>query len=96
MKEQHWIFTVHYAPEGAQDSPRCAVAGPARASTAEAALHLANMPESVRVQVRADKIVRKFVDGMLDPAARGYYTQCPPGSDVFWVVCIGSIQVVLP
>lgn len=90
-----WIFTVRYRSEGARDLRRFAVIGPARASTVEAALHLAKMPEIVRTEIRADAIVRKFVDGLLDPDGPGYYAPCPLASASDWLVCIGSVQEVL-
>jgi hypothetical protein len=95
VKVQDWIFSVRYAPAGVRDLCRCAVVGPARTSTVEAALHLANVPESVRVEIRADETIRKFVDGLLDPEQSGYYAPCPLASSSFWVVCIGSVQEVI-
>ena len=95
LRVQDWIFTVCYCPEGGNSSRRFPVVGPARSSTVEAALHLAGVPEPVRAQVRADKTVRMFIEGRLDPQMHGYYAQCPIGSSPSWVVCIGSVQAVL-
>jgi hypothetical protein len=103
MKEQHWIFTVRYASEVAFDvRDRCrrrTVVGPARASTVEAALHLAGVPEAVRAEIRADETVRGFIEGTLDPEANGYYVLQPfPMSRPWaqsWVVCIGPVHEVL-
>jgi hypothetical protein len=95
MKVQDWIFTVRYCPEGARDLRRFAVVGPARASTVEAALHLAGVPEIVRTEIRADEVVRRFVDGLLDPEASGYYAPCPVATISDWIVCIGSVQEVV-
>jgi len=95
VKVQDWIFSVRYAPEGVRDFRRSAVVGPARVSTVEAALHLANMPESVRAEIRADETVRKFVDGMLDPDMSGYYASCPVATASSWFICIGSVHEVL-
>jgi hypothetical protein len=95
MRVQDWIFTVCYCPEGESALRRHPVVGPARASTVEAALHLAGVPEPVRAEIRADEVVRKFVEGRLDPQKHGYYTRCPIGSSSGWVICIGSIQAVL-
>jgi len=98
MKEvpvQRWIFTVRYSPEGERGLPRFAVVGPARISTVEAALHLASVPEHVRVEIRNNEIVRKFVEGALDPAIQGYYAPCPLNAASNWVICIGSIQAVV-
>ena len=95
MKVQDWIFSVRYAPEGVRDFRRCAVVGPARASTVESALHLANMPEAVRAEIRADETVRKFVDGTLDPDMSGYYVSAPVALVSSWYICIGSVHEVL-
>jgi hypothetical protein len=95
MKVQDWIFSVRYRPEGERDLRRYAVVGPARASTVEAALHLAGMPESVRAEIRSDEVVRRFVEGALDPEASGHYAPCPLAAASDWIVCIGSIQEVL-
>lgn len=95
MKVQDWIFTVRYAPEGVRNFCRCAIVGPARASTVEGALHLARLPEEVRAEIRADETVRKFIDGLLDPEATGYYAPASVVSAATWVVCIGSVQEVI-
>ena len=99
MKVQNWIFSVRYwqpQPEGPLPSiDRWAVVGPARASTVEAALHLAKVPEELRADIRANEIVRDFIDGRLDPAKSGYYVHSEPRSDRSWVVCIGSVHEVL-
>lgn len=95
-RRQTWIFSVRYRREGERELTRYAVAGPASASTVEAALHLAAMPESVRVEVRSDTTVRKFIDSLLDPSLSGYYAPCPVPTSSDWIVCIGSIGEVLP
>ena len=95
MKAQDWIFSVRYVPEGARDFRRAAVVGPARASTVEAALHLAEVPEAVRSVIRGDQTVRDFVDGRLDPERAGYYVPNPMLTSSQWLVCIGSIHEVL-
>lgn len=95
MKVQDWIFSVRYAAEGERTSRRCAIVGPARASTVEAVLHLAEIPEPVRAEIRTNETVRKFVDGMLDPDMSGYYTECPAGTASSWFVCIGSVHAVI-
>jgi hypothetical protein len=95
VKIQDWIFSFRYGAEGARDLWRVAVVGPARPSTVETALHLAGVPEDVRALVRADETVRRFVDGLLDPDASGYYAPCPMGAGGRWLVCIGSVQEVL-
>lgn len=95
MKVQDWIFTVRYHSKNARDLCRFAVVGPARASTVEAALHLAKVPEGVRSEIRSNETIRKFVDGQLDPESAGYYAPCPLSAASDWVICIGSIQAVL-
>jgi hypothetical protein len=95
VKVQDWIFSVRYRPEGERDLRRFAVVGPARASTVEAALHLAGTPERVRAEIRSNEVVRKFVEGALDPDASGHYAPCPLTAASDWIVCIGSIQEVL-
>ena len=95
MKVQDWIFTVRYAPEGVRNSQRHSVVGPARASTVEAVLHLAQIPEQVRAEIRANETVRTFVDGLLDPDRYGYYTECPISTASSWFICIGSVHEVL-
>jgi len=93
--KQDWLFSVRYAPEGTRDFCRRAVVGPGHASTVEAVLHLADVPEDVRAEIRADETVRKFVEGNLDPEASGYYAPCPYPMSRSWLICIGSVHEVL-
>jgi hypothetical protein len=95
VKVQDWIFSIRLWADDTHAMRRWAVVGPARASTVEAALHLADVPEAVRVAIRADETVRKFVDGLLDPEVSGYYAPCPFPASRSWVVCIGSVQEVI-
>jgi hypothetical protein len=105
MKEQNWIFSVRYwqpQPEGPLPLiDRWAVVGPARASTVEAALHLAKVPEELRVDIRANEVVRAFIDGRLDPTKSGYIAESAPRreddwrSHASWFICIGSVHEVL-
>ena len=96
MKAQDWIFTVRYAPEGVQDFWRSAVVGPARESTVEAALHLAEVPEAIRAEICAEQTVRDFIEGRLDPESTGYYVTHPMrASSSAWLVCLGSVHEVL-
>jgi len=105
VKVQDWIFSVRYiryvSPGDHRPHDRHAVVGPARSSTVEAALHLGEVPEHVRAQIRGCDAVRDFVEGRLDPNRSGYYTsggysgeQDDDGSDS-WAVCIGSVHEVL-
>jgi len=89
MKVQDWIFSIR---NGA--ARRCAVVGPARASTVEAALQLAGISEAGCAEIRACTIVHDFIDGRLDPDRSGYYVHSDAGTSS-WVVCIGSVQEVL-
>lgn len=99
MKVQDWIFSVRYwqpQPEGPLPPiDRWAVVGPSRASTVEAALHLAKVPEELRADIRTNDVVRDFIEGRLDPDKSGYYVHSEPRSDRSWVVCIGSVHEVL-
>lgn len=94
MKVEDWVVSVRYCTEDGL-WPRRAVVGPARASTVEAMLHLASVPEVTRVEIRSDETLRKFVDGLLDPERIGYYVSSPVGSSSPWCVCIGSIHEVI-
>jgi len=95
VKGQDWIFSIRYRSEDVRFLRRCAIVGPARAATVEAVLHLANVPEDVRAEIRADETVRKFVDNLLDPEESGYYAPCPLSTASPWIVCIGSVHEVL-
>ena len=95
MSFQNWIVSVRYAEEGVRDFVRRAVVGPARASTVEAALHLACMPEDVRAEIRANSIVRDFVDGKLDHGGYGHYVPNPMSAASRWLVCFGPVHEVL-
>jgi len=93
MKTQrHWIFTVRY-------TKRCAVVGPASASTVEAALHLAEVPESIRAEIRSCTLVQRFVEGRVDLDDGGYASRPyhpDHDHDPYWAVCVGSVQAILP
>ena len=105
MKVHNWIFSVRYCPPQSEGPlppiQRWAVVGPARASTVEAALHLAKVPEEARTAIRTHEVVRDFIDGRLDPEKSGYYLDSPPRSEPswrtqdHWTVCIGSVHEVL-
>lgn len=95
MRPQFWIFSVRYWSEDVRDFCRRAVVGCARASTVEAALHLAEVPESIRAEIRAEQTVRDFVDGKLDPERTGYYVPEPMSASSRWLVCIGPVHEVL-
>ena len=90
-----WIFSVRYAPEGVRDFVRRAVVGPARASTVEAALHLACVPESVRAEIQSHSTVRSFVEGQLDAEGHGSYVPHPMPASSSWLVCIGPVHEVI-
>jgi hypothetical protein len=104
MKVQDWIFSIRYWTHTAGSAlRRHAVVGPARSSTVEAALHLAGVPEAVRAQIRANDVVCDFVEGRLDPDATGYHVTsfpiapcCADDETVAWMICIGSVQEILP
>lgn len=95
---RNWLFSVRYYEEQVALPPieRWAVVGPARSSTVDAALRLAKIPEAVRVEIRANAVVRDFVEGRLDPDKTGYYTHSPAeASRSSWAICIGSVHEVL-
>ena len=102
----NWIISVRYCPAQREGSSlpyivRWAVVGPATASTVEAALHLAKVPEHYRAEVRGHQTVRDFVDGKLDPAHHGYYISSATRRDEDWrsygewTIGIGSVHEVL-
>lgn len=97
--QRNWIFSVRYYEEQPALPPieRWAVVGPARASTVEAALHLAKIPERVRVEIRSNAVVRDFVEGRLDHDKTGYYTHSTAEASraASWAICIGSVHEVL-
>jgi hypothetical protein len=96
VKEQNWIFSVHcWSNPETYDVQRVAIVGPARQSTVEAALRLVGAPEDLRVEIRANATIRKFVEGALDPSSNGYYVEEPPLSRQPWAVCIASIHEVI-
>ena len=95
MSTQRWLVSIRYAPEGVRDFQRRAVVGPACASTIEAALRLACVPETVCAEIRADGVVQKFVEGQLDFEGYGYYVPCPMQTSSSWLVCIGPVHEVL-
>jgi hypothetical protein len=101
MNAQSWIFSVRYWSPRQGKSPdvdRWAVVGPARASTVDAALQLADVPEYGRAEIRAHAVVRDFVENKLDADKTGYYVQSEASRDPStpsWLVCIGSVHEVL-
>lgn len=101
MKDPIWLVSVRYWPPRPDRKPhvdRWAVVGPARSSTVEAVLHLAQLPEELRAEVRSHETVRDFVEGKLDPARTGYYVEAPAREEKSspWLVCIGPVNEVLP
>ena len=77
MKVQNWVVTGRYAAPGGRpgnrrhpppdDFRRRTVVGPAAAVTVEAVLDLLEVPEDVRVKIRANSVVQNFVEGKLVP-----------------------------
>src|SRR4029077_8466170 len=95
MQEKLWIFSVRYLPEGVRDFFRRAVVGPAGSLTVETALHLAGIPEAVRVEIRSDPTVRCFIEGVLDFEKSGYYAPTPFLLSQPWIVCIGPVHATV-
>lgn len=91
-----WIFSVRFCTEAvnARTLERRAVVGPASVATVEAALCLTTLSEGERAEIRGHAMVRKFVEGILDPTD-GYYVSNPFNSASRWLVCIGSVQEVI-
>ena len=77
MKVQNWAVSARYAAPGGrpgnrrhpppEDFRRRTVVGPAAVGTVEAVLDLLEVPEDVRVKIRADSVVQNFVEGKLVP-----------------------------
>lgn len=77
MKVQHWSVTVRYAAPGSrpgnrrhpspEDFCRRSVVGPVEPSTIEAVFDLLGVPEGTRATIRANRVVRDFVEGKLVP-----------------------------
>jgi hypothetical protein len=72
-----WAVSARYAAPGSrpasrrhpvpEDFCRRTVVGPAGVATVEAVLDLLGVPEDVRVKIRANRVVRDFVEGRLVP-----------------------------
>lgn len=77
MNVSNWAVTARYAAPGGRpgnrrhpppdDFRRRTVVGPAAVMTVEAVLDLLDVPENVRVKIRADSVVQNFVEGKLVP-----------------------------
>ena len=77
MKVQNWAVSARYAAPGSrpgnrrhpapEDFLRRTVVGPADVLTIEAVLDLLEAPENVRATIRANRVVRDFVEGKLVP-----------------------------
>jgi hypothetical protein len=77
MNVQHWAVTARYAAPGSrpgnrrhpppEDFRRRTVVGPPTPMTVEAVLDLLDVPENVRVKIRANAVVQNFVEGRLVP-----------------------------
>ncbi len=77
MKTRHWAVSARYAAPGSrpgnrrhpapEDFLRRTVVGPAAAATVEAVLDLLEVPEDVRVKIRANDVVRNFVEDKIVP-----------------------------
>jgi len=77
MKMQSWAVTVRYAAPGGRpgnrrhpppdDFRRRTIVGPVVPATVEAVLDLLEVPEDVRVKIRANSVVQNFVEGKLVP-----------------------------
>jgi hypothetical protein len=77
MNVQSWAVSARYAAPGSrpasrrhpvpEDFSRRTVVGPASTATVETVLDLLGVPGDVRVRIRANRVVRDFVEGKLIP-----------------------------
>lgn len=77
MKAQRWAVTARYAAPGGRpgnrrhpppdDFRRRTIVGPAASTTVEAIFDLLEIPEKFRAKIRADTVVKDFVEGKLVP-----------------------------
>lgn len=114
MKVQHWAITARYAPPGGrpgnrrhpppEDFRRRTIVGPATPATVEAALDLIGVPEGMRAKIRADLVVRNFVEGKLVPdhpyphhTMGGYYvnSNTPDEQFVEWDLAFAFVTQII-
>jgi hypothetical protein len=114
MKEHNWTVTVRYAgvpgsrPKtrrhpSPEDFLRRTVVGPASPLTVEAALALLDIPENVRVMIRAKDVVRDFVEGRLVPdqpyphhtVGMHYVSNAPDAQLVEWSIDFAFVTRVI-
>jgi hypothetical protein len=114
MKEHNWTVTVCYAgvpgsrPKtrrhpAPEDFLRRTVVGPASALTVEAVFDLLDVPENVRVMIRAKDVVRNFVEGTLVPdqpyphcmVGMHYVSDAPDAQLVEWSIDFAFVTRVI-
>jgi hypothetical protein len=113
MKTQNWAVSARYAAPGSrpgnrrhpvpEDFCRRTVVGPAEASTVEAVLDVLEVPEDVRVKIRAKDVVRDFVEGSLVPdqtypyhaVGMHYVSDAPDAQLVEWSIEFAFVTQVI-
>jgi hypothetical protein len=114
MKAHNWAVTVRYAPAPGwrpptrrhptpEDFIRHTVVGPAHTSTVEAVLELLDVPENVRLMIRANDVVRNFVEGRLIPnqpyphhaVGMNYVNNAPDAQLVEWTIAFEFVTRVI-
>ena len=111
--QSNWAVSVRYASPDSRPGNRrhpcpedfCGrtVVGPATPATVEAVLDLLEVPEDVRVRIRAKDVVRNFVEGRLVPdqsyphhATGMHYVNSEPDAQlVEWTIAFTFISRTL-
>lgn len=113
MKKQNWTVTMRYAAPGPrpgnrrhpspEDFSRRTLVGPAEIATIEAVFDLLEVPEGVRARIRANRVVRDFVEGVLVPdhpyphhaVGMQYVSDAPDAQLVEWSIEFAFVTRVL-
>lgn len=108
-----WAVTARYAAPGGrpgnrrhpapEDFRRRTVVGPAAASTVEAVLNLLDVPVDERRAIRAQDVVRSFVEGTLVPdhpyphhaAGMSYVSTAPDAQLVEWSIEFAFVTMIV-
>lgn len=114
VKAQSWAVSARYAAPGSRpgnrrhpppdDFRRRTIVGPAAPATVEAVLDLLEVPEDVRVKIRANSVVQSFVEGKLVPdhpyphhMTGGHYVNCNTSDEQFveWSIDFAFVTQVI-
>ncbi len=108
--QRHWVVSARYAAAGPrpgnrrhpapEDFCRRTVVGPAAPATVEAVLDLLAVSEDVRIKIRANSVVRDFVEDKLVPdqayphnALGMHYVSADPDAQlVEWDLCFAFVS----